>query len=165
MVITCQFFFRTNWSRGSEPDDDQGGVVGGAGGRGQVEQERVGHGLGREREMCAQRVGEAGQADIDVFAPTFDQAVGVQDEGVSLGEILLGLWACSVFGAGTEWRIRGLVQEHHSAVGTQERGRGVVSGDGAGTGAGAVMAGGKYAAGRVYAPSFWKIFVTSPSLM
>lgn len=66
----------------SEPDDDQGGVVDGAAGREQFAQDGVGKGFGVDALVADEGVGEAVEADVDVLAAAFDQAVGVQDEGV-----------------------------------------------------------------------------------
>lgn len=70
----------------SEPDDDQGGVVGGAVGREQIEQDGVGKGFGVDVLVADEGVGEAVEADVDVLAAAFDQAVRVQDEGLPGGE-------------------------------------------------------------------------------
>lgn len=70
----------------SEPDDGQGGVVDGAAGREQFAQDGVGKGFGVDALVADEGVGEAVEADVDVLAAAFDQAVGVQDEGVPRGE-------------------------------------------------------------------------------
>lgn len=76
---------------GSEPDDDEGCVVDGAVGWEEVEEDRVGEGFGVGAPVAGEGVGEAGDARIDVFVATFDESVGVEDEGVAFREAGAGL--------------------------------------------------------------------------
>lgn len=107
---------------GSEADDDEGGVVGGAAGRKEVEEDRVGEGLGVGVLVAGEGAGEAGEARVDVLAAAFDESVGVENEGVPFGEAGGGLGTSDVFRAGAERGVGGLVEELDAAVGAEQGG-------------------------------------------
>lgn len=87
---------------GSQSDDHQGGVVGRAAGRKQLEQKGIGEALGVGSSMVGQGIVEAAQADVDVFAAAFDQAVGIQNQRVALGEAGSCLGAGGMLGTGAK---------------------------------------------------------------
>ncbi len=70
---------RTGEPDGSQPDDDERGVVVGAALRvgDEIGEHGVGEGLGPEQMMMFDAVGEAVQAGVDVLAPALDRVVGV----------------------------------------------------------------------------------------
>ncbi|GDY69260.1 hypothetical protein SAV14893_086530 [Streptomyces avermitilis] len=72
--------------------------------------------------MAGQGLGEPVQAGVDVLAAAFDEPIGVQDEGVTLGVGQIGLGAGDVFEAGAQWRVGGPVQQVAGAVGVQQDG-------------------------------------------
>lgn len=116
---------RANVARpGSQAHDDQGGVVGGVTGWGEVGEYGVGEGFGVVRPVAGQGVGEPGEARVDVFAAAFDQTVGVEHEDGVLAEGRDSLDPGAVLRTGGQWRVGGLVQELDGPVPVQERRRG-----------------------------------------
>lgn len=69
-------------------------------------------------------VGESGEAGVDVLVAAFDEAVGVEDEGVARQVREVGLGARHLFGVGAQGWVGGAVQEFVGAVGVQQDGRG-----------------------------------------
>jgi hypothetical protein len=65
-------------------------------------------------------VSEPVQAGVDVLAAAFDEAVGVEHEGVAgvVGQGGLGAW--DMLGAGSQRRVGGLVEQDEGAVGADE---------------------------------------------
>src|SRR5690242_5218940 len=85
-----------------QADDDDGDVVVGPAGDVEAGEEGVGEVFRAEVGAGGERGGQAGQAGVDVLTTAFDQAVGVEDEGVAWGVGHVGLGAGDVFGAGAQ---------------------------------------------------------------
>lgn len=72
----------TPWKR-SHADDNQGDVIPATAGDAQVGQQRIGELFNRERAVLGEGVGQPRQAGVDVFTAAFDEAVGIEHEGVA----------------------------------------------------------------------------------